>query len=132
MDDFKIVINEASAEKITKVATNAEITAKLKLVKVDSKSNKVLVRDGIKFKIKNLDTGEYVCQNITYPNQEKICIFETKDGVFITPYVLTTGNYQIEELEEQTIDGYVWNKEPLNSVLVKIVNIFMIKTLGLC
>lgn len=113
LDDFKIVINEASAEKITKVATNAEITAKLKLVKVDSKSNKVLVRDGIKFKIKNLDTGEYVCQNITYPNQEKICIFETKDGVFITPYVLTTGNYQIEELEEQTIDGYVWNKEPL-------------------
>lgn len=80
LDDFKIVINEASAEKITKVATNAEITAKLKLVKVDSKSNKVLVRDGIKFKIKNLDTGEYVCQNITYPNQEKICIFETKNG----------------------------------------------------
>lgn len=113
LDDFKIVINEASAEKITKVATNAEITAKLKLVKVDSKSNKVLVRDGIKFKIKNLDTGEYVCQNITYPNQEKICIFETKNGVFITPYVLTTGNYQIEELEEQTIDGYLWNKEPL-------------------
>ena len=113
LDDFKIVINEASAEKITKVATNAEITAKLKLVKVDSKSNKVLVRDGIKFKIKNLDTGEYVYQNITYPNQVKICIFETKDGVFITPYVLTTGNYQIEELEEQTIDGYVWNKEPL-------------------
>lgn len=113
LDDFKIVINEASAEKITKVATNAEITAKLKLVKVDSKSNKVLVRDGIKFKIKNLDTGEYVCQNITYPNQEKICIFETKNGVFITPYVLTTGNYQIEELEEQTIDGYFWNKEPL-------------------
>lgn len=113
LDDFKIVFNEASAEKITKVATNAEITAKLKLVKVDSKSNKVLVRDGIKFKIKNLDTGEYVCQNITYPNQEKICIFETKNGVFITPYVLTTGNYQIEELEEQTIDGYVWNKEPL-------------------
>lgn len=113
LDDFKIVINEASAEKITKVATNAEITAKLKLVKVDSKSNKVLVRDGIKFKIKNLDTGEYVCQNITYPNQEKICIFETKNGVFITPYVLTTGNYQIEELEEQTIDGYVLNKEPL-------------------
>ena len=113
LDDFKIVINEASAEKITKVATNAEITAKLKLVKVDSKSNKVLVRDGIKFKIKNLDTGEYVCQNITYPNQEKICIFETKNGVFITPYVLTTGNYQIEELEEQTIDGYVWNKQPL-------------------
>lgn len=78
MDDFKIVINEASAEKITKVATNAEITAKLKLVKVDSKSNKVLVRDGIKFKIKNLDTGEYVCQNITYPNQEKYVYLKQK------------------------------------------------------
>lgn len=113
LDDFKVVINENSDERITKIATNAEITAKLKLVKVDSESNKVLVKDGIKFKIKNLDTGEYVCQNITYPSQEKVCVFETKNGVFITPNVLTTGNYQIEELEEQTIEGYVWNKEPL-------------------
>lgn len=111
--DFEIVINNDSNEDITKIISNAEIRAKLKLIKVDSESRKTLVRDGIKFRIKNLDTGEYVCQNVTYPGQEKICVFETKDGMFITPYVLGHGNYQIEELEEQSIPGYVWNSVPL-------------------
>lgn len=107
------VIKVENEETITKLLSNAEITAKLKLVKVDSNSKRMLVRDGIKFKIKNLDTGEYVCQNVTYPNQEKICVFETSGGVFVTPYVLGQGNYQIEELEDQVIDGYLWNSEPL-------------------
>lgn len=111
--DFEIVINNDSDEDITKIISNAEIKAKLKLIKVDSESRKILVRDGIKFRIKNLDTGEYVCQNVTYPGQEKICVFETKNGMFITPYVLGYGNYQIEELEEQSIPGYVWNSVPL-------------------
>lgn len=111
--DFEIIINQNSDELTTKIISNAEVTAKVKLVKIDSESKKVLVRDGIKFKIKNLDTNEYVCQNITYPTQTKICVFETSDGVFTTPYVLESGNYQIEELEEQTIDGYVWNSTPL-------------------
>ncbi len=111
--DFEIVINNDSDEDITKIISNAEIKAKLKLIKVDSESRKILVRDGIKFRIKNLDTGEYVCQNVTYPGQKKICVFETKDGMFITPYVLGYGNYQIEELEEQSISGYVWNSVPL-------------------
>lgn len=111
--DFEIVINNDSDEDITKIISNAEIKAKLKLIKVDSESRKILVRDGIKFRIKNLDTGEYVCQNVTYPGQEKICVFETKDGMFITPYVLGYGNYQIEELKEQSIPGYVWNSVPL-------------------
>ena len=113
VNDFEIVINNDSDEDITKIISNAEIRAKLKLIKVDSESRKTLVRDGIKFRIKNLDTGEYVCQNVTYPGQEKICVFETKDGMFITPYVLGHGNYQIEELEEQSIPGYVWNSVPL-------------------
>lgn len=111
--DFEIVINNDSDEDITKIISNAEIRAKLKLIKVDSESRKILVRDGIKFRIKNLDTGEYVCQNVTYPGQEKICVFETKNGMFITPYVLGHGNYQIEELEEQSITGYIWNSVPL-------------------
>lgn len=111
--DFEIVINNDSDEDITKIISNAEIKAKLKLIKVDSESRKILVRDGIKFRIKNLDTGEYVCQNVTYPGQKKICVFETKNGMFITPYVLGYGNYQIEELEEQSIPGYVWNSVPL-------------------
>ena len=106
-------LNKYLQHQVLKIISNAEIKAKLKLIKVDSESRKILVRDGIKFRIKNLDTGEYVCQNVTYPGQEKICVFETKNGMFITPYVLGYGNYQIEELEEQSIPGYVWNSVPL-------------------
>ncbi len=113
VQDFEIVVDETSDDTITKIISNSQLTAKLKLIKVDSDSNKILVRNGIKFKIKNLDTGEYVCQNITYPKQEKVCTFETIDGTFTTPYSLSMGNYQIEEIENQTIDGYLWNPNPL-------------------
>lgn len=113
IEDFEIVIDNNSKDPLTKIVSNAEISGKLKVIKVDEESNRVLVRDGIKFKIKNLDTNEYVCQNITYPTQSKVCVFETTDGTFTTPYVLSSGNYQIEELEDQEIEGYVWNSEPL-------------------
>ena len=62
--------------------------------------------------LKNLDKNEYVCQTMTYPNEQKICTFETKNGFFITPSELPYGNYQIEELD-QKLDNYLWNKEPL-------------------
>ena len=113
VNDFEIVVDENADEKITKVLSNAEITAKLKLIKVDEDSNKVLVRDGIKFKIKNTDTNEYVCQDITYPTKQTICTFETKGGYFTTPNILNSGNYQIEELEDQDIKGYVVNTTPV-------------------
>lgn len=113
LEDFKVVIDENTEDRITKIATNAELTSKLKVVKIDEDSKRIIVKDGIKFRIKNLDTNEYVCQNITYPTQEKICVFETTGGAFVTPHVLESGTYQIEELENQTIEGYVWNSEPL-------------------
>ncbi len=109
--DFEIVV--ADDEPLTKVISDGEVMARLKLVKVDSNSKRILMKDGIKFKIKNLDTNKYVCQNVSYPKSEKICEFSTTDGMFITPYLLEAGNYQIEELENQLIPGYLWNKTPL-------------------
>lgn len=114
VQDFEITIDNSSNDPITKIISNAGISAKFKLVKRDKDSNKVVEKAGIKFRIKNLDTDEYICQSITYPSQSKICVFETdKSGGFITPYALGLGNYQIEELENQTIDGYLWNSTPL-------------------
>ena len=111
VNDFEIVVE--NDETLTKVISDGEVMAHLKLIKVDSNSKKVLKQDGIKFKIKNLDTNKYVCQNVTYPKAEKICEFSTTDGMFITPYLLEAGNYQIEEVEKQLIPGYLWNKNPL-------------------
>lgn len=127
VDDFEIEVNEMG-DIVYKVISNAEITSKLKVVKIDKETGNVITRAGIKFKIKNLTIGEYVCQNITYPTTQKVCVFETdKNGVFITPYALDSGTYQLEEVD-QAIDGYLWNKESLpfeigeNSQVVKDEN----------
>lgn len=101
-----------TGEKINKLFSNAEITSKIKIIKVDENGNNIR-KSGIKFKIKNIDTNKYVCQKITYPNETTICEYETTtDGTLITPYPLNYGNYQVEELD-QKITGYLWNKTPL-------------------
>lgn len=113
VQDFEIIIDENVEGEITKVLSDTIVKGKLKLIKVDADSNKVIVKDGIKFKIKNTDTNEYVCQEISYPTKKNICTFETTDGYFITPDNLEIGNYQIEEVEDQNIDGYIINKLPI-------------------
>ena len=111
-DDFEISINFDNQD-LTRMISDAEITAKLKLIKIDKATNEKISISGIKFKIKNLDTNEYICQEITYPNHQTICEYETNNnGEFITPYPLRPGNYQIEELD-QVINGYLWNNEPV-------------------
>ena len=121
--DFEIIVDDSSNDTITKVISNATISSKIKLIKKDKETNQTIKLAGIKFKIKNLDNNEYICQNITYPTQNKICVYETDyNGEFITPYALQLGNYQIEELEQQMIDGYLWNSTPLKFTISKDSN----------
>ena len=108
-EDFEITINEDNAEPIHKLISNAPITAKLKVIKVDKDSGKIITRSNIKFKIRNLATGEYVKQTITYPTAETIDVFKTdSNGILITPFPLNSGKYVLEEVD-QVIDGYLWN-----------------------
>lgn len=108
--DMKLEVLE-DGKKIVKVLANKQISAKLKVVKIDKDTKEVIKRSGIKFKILNTKTNEYVCQTITYPYKKTICEYETdKNGEFITPYPLLTGTYKLEEVD-QVIDGYLWNKE---------------------
>lgn len=111
IDDYSFSITE-TGPTINKVFSNAEITSRVKVVKVDDSGN-VIAMSGIKFKIKDLSTGEYVCQKVAYPTNQTYCEFETDStGMLITPYPLNSGNYQLEELD-QVINGYLWNSEPL-------------------
>ena len=113
---FEIFIRN---QDVDKVINNGPIKARIKVVKVDSVTQKTLPIAGIKFKIKNTDTGEYVCQTISYPNNEKVCVFETTDdGILYTPSPLEKGHYQLEELD-QVIYGYLWNNKPLKFEIKK-------------
>lgn len=110
IEDYKFEVKEIGAT-INMVLSNAEITAKLKVIKIDADSGKVIPRKDITFKIFDVDNNEYVCQTITYPTAQKVCEFKTdSNGVLITPYALKSGTYKLEEVD-QAIDGYLWNKE---------------------
>lgn len=101
-----------STEDVDKIVNNGLVNARLKVIKVDQ-DNKVIPLAGIKFKIKDLSTNEYVCQTVAYPNKETYCEFETnKEGILITPFPLDAGDYELEEVD-QYIEGYLWNPEPL-------------------
>ena len=110
IDDFTVEA-KTTGEVVKKVISNAPITAKLRVVKIDSETKEVIKRSNIKFKIFDVTKNEYVCQTITYPNKETICVWETdKDGEFTTAYPLMTGTYRLEEVD-QVIDGYLWNSQ---------------------
>lgn len=99
--------NETESKRVGKFRTSSIITsnitvntigAKIKLINVDSKTKEKLKIKGIKFKIKNINTNEYICENDS-------CIYETNDeGIFITNNYFA-GNYQIEKIDN--VNGYL-------------------------
>lgn len=112
--DFEVIIDENSEKDIYKLISNAPIEAKIKIVKVDKEIGETITRKGIKFRIKDAKTNEYVCQTITYPTAQKVCVYETdSNGVIITPSTLV-GDFLLEEVEDQIVEGYVWNNKPLS------------------
>lgn len=111
MDDYEIFVSENTY--IRKVFSDGKFDgSKLKVNLKDLETNNIINYDNIKFKIKNLDTNEYVCQNINYPDNKTICEFETKNGIFTTPNNLDLGNYELEQID-QIIDNYLWNNNKI-------------------
>lgn len=106
MQDYNFEVREVG-KTINKVFGNSEIKAKLRVVKIDSDSKKVIPRAGIKFKIFDVNNNKYVCQT----TDKTQCEFETnKNGYLITQLPLKSGIYKLEEVD-QRIYGYLWNKE---------------------
>lgn len=107
-NDYSFSIDKDGKE-IRKIISNAEITAKLKVIKIDKDTGEVIKIAGIKFQIFNAKTGEIVKQKITYPTVKVLDTFETdENGLLVTPYPLNTGTYYLKEVD-QVIDGYLWN-----------------------
>ncbi len=100
LNTYQVTIDEYNlSNQIT--VLEKPIKKKVKVLKIDLETGLNIPISGIKFKIKDLETNTY----LDY-------IYETKeDGTFETNY-LPYGKYQLEELD-QTIPGYVVNKEPL-------------------
>lgn len=82
------------------------LKSKVKVQKVDSETGNPIKQAGIRFKIKDMNTNQYIC-----PTEEKNCEYQTDiNGTFLTP-LLESGTYQLEEVD-QKIEGYLWNDKP--------------------
>lgn len=128
--DFTITITEQNAESLKYTIVNKQLTAKLKLVKVDAESGKTISLAGLKFKVLDSNNKE-VCQTITYPTAQKVCEYETdKNGMLYMPYNISAGDYKILEIENQNFNGYLWNSTPLDFSINDKSNFIMDDELG--
>ncbi len=83
--------------------------SKLKVIKVDSETSKVIKKSGIKFKLKDLSNNSYVCENTS-------CTFETNNNGEFTTNTYLYGDYELEEVD-MAVSDYLWNS---NKVKVHI------------
>ena len=106
-DDFEVTISDNSNEPQSWISLiDKEYESRLKIVKQDSETQKTVLKANASFKIKNLDTGEYIEQTTSYPSIIKHTVFKTDEsGTLITPATLRPGRYQIEEVAAP--DGYL-------------------------
>jgi len=86
--------------------------ARVKIVKVDATTDKVIPAAGTSFKVKNLKTDEWVKQEVWYPTPATIDVYETgPDGTLVMPEPLFSGDYELHEV--QAPYGYLISDKPV-------------------
>lgn len=106
--EVRITENHPTEPQIWRVFLDREFTAKLRVVKKDSKTGQTVLSPNTEFKIFDLDRNEYVTMITTYPSKvEHTSFFTDGDGDLILPEALKLGTYRIEEVKAP--EGYVLN-----------------------
>ena len=87
------------------VLSDQPIRYRLRLIKVDSETGKVITLAGTSFKLKDAQ-GAYITQKVFYPTAQEIDTFTTDaSGTVLLPETVTWGAYFIEEI--QAPEGYL-------------------------
>lgn len=101
VEDFEIKVIENDKVQTFELY-NEELTAKIKVINTDSDSNLPILEKGALFKIKDLDTNQYIVDK-----ENNDLILETDDLGNTNFIILSSGNYQIEQVK--AIDDYYIN-----------------------
>ncbi len=111
--DFTVVINEDSREpQPWRIFNDEKFKAVVAIVKQDADTGKTIKIPGATFKIRDLETNEYVGYWEWNPLPHYVDEWTTnEDGVVMTGDVLEPKEYQIEEVKSP--NGYLLNTEPL-------------------
>ncbi|MDL2252778.1 class B sortase [Ruminococcaceae bacterium OttesenSCG-928-I18] len=96
------------------ILNNDTITGRLRVEKHDVETGQIIPISGTGFRIKDLDTGEYVAQTVWYPNPITIDIYYTSDeGWLMLPDVLPKNTNGYELYEVYAPYGYVLDGAPI-------------------
>lgn len=111
MPAFDVVITE-HAEVYSYIINNAPFEALIDIVKKDATTNKIIPAAVIGFKVKDLQTNEFIVQHINYPTPMDIDVFYTDaNGKLRLPQKLGYGEYEL--IEQCTANGYVLDATPV-------------------
>ena len=109
--DFTVFIS-SNGQTYSYILNNRTITARLRVEKCDAETGNIIPMTGTGFQIKDLSTGEFVTQDIYYPNPETLDTFYVSDeGWLMLPEPLNTGDYELYEVAAPY--GYVLSSEPV-------------------
>ena len=114
VDDFIVTISEnlPDTPQVWRVLLDEEFSARLKIVKTDAGTGRVIPIAGAEFSIYDIDRGQYVTQATTYPHTTQHKTFVTDEtGTFTLPEALQPGRYRIEEISAPY--GYLLNSTPV-------------------
>ena len=91
--DFTVFISE-NGKTYSYILNNDAITARVRVEKRDAETGEIIPIAGTGFRIKDLTTGEFISQEIYYPNPETIDVFYTSDEGWLMIYhgVINTCN----------------------------------------
>lgn len=111
--DFTVVITEDNDEPQTwRVFNDTSFKSVVAIVKQDDETQKTVKISGAKFKIKNIETGEYFGYWSWNPLPAYVNSWETDEtGTVMTGEQLPAGKYQLEEIKSPK--GYLISETPV-------------------
>ena len=134
---FNVTQDEIHTEGSEKrIVINDELmSAYIKIIKRDAKTEKIVSLNGATFKIKDLSTNEYVTQKV---GSTKYSLFTTNNenmivlddnyinkndtlGTVITPLKLSVGDYEIEEII--TPKGFLQLEKPVKFTIGDVIDL---------
>ncbi|EAD7292685.1 hypothetical protein ABZ40_13500 [Listeria monocytogenes] len=108
--DFEVTISE-EGQKFHYILEDKVIEAKVKIIKKDVETGKVIPLAGATFKVKDSE-GNFITQHVNYPSDKDITEFVTAaDGTLVLPEALVYGDYTLVEVKAP--NGYLLNKEEI-------------------
>ncbi len=115
--DFTVTITEDSREPQTwRIFNDEKFKAVVAIVKEDADTGNVVAIEGATFKIRNLQTNDYVGYWEWFPYPHYVKTWKTtEDGTVMTGKTLDAGEYQIEEIKAP--NGYIINTEPVKFMI---------------